>query len=340
VRRPAWWIWTLGAAGALVLVAATPPPNLPQALAAQQQLAGQQPGDPAVLNDLGNLLRLAGRLPEAEEAYQRAIALDPGRVPAHFNLALLLQQRGARDEALAEFQRVVELAPDDAWAHYQIGTILESKGADSQAVQAYARAFALDPNLAFPNVNPHVIENRLLTAALIVANRGSGSIPQAPNAYEDPNRIANLLMPSAPAAAPAAEKQARAGDDEAAAAAPHRGKGRKAKPAVGSANPPQALSEKDLEPGKNLGQASAPGSAPRAPRGGVRAGSTYTVPGYVQGRDATTSTTPSRQPSQGVRVPRVAIPPATPGQRTPGGTRFRPGVASTGRLGSQVNPPD
>ena len=56
---------------------ATSPPNLYEALRAQQAEASLHPSDPEILNDLGNLLVLAGSLDQAEEAYRRSLELDP-----------------------------------------------------------------------------------------------------------------------------------------------------------------------------------------------------------------------------------------------------------------------
>lgn len=338
MNRPLLWISTTMIA-AVVAVAAAAPPNLPQALAAQEKLARERPGDAAVANDLGNLLRLAGRLGEAEEAYQRALTNDPGRVSARFNLALLLQQQGRFDEALAHYRQVVAAQPDHAWAHYQRGAILESKGSTTAAIEAYARAFALDLQLSFPSINPHVIENKLVTEALILSQRQAEAIPQAPNAYEDPARIAALLLPSASSARDGerfAETAAPEADPSAGAAPAPSGRQEPAR--VGSARPQKSLSHDDLEPGSNLGQAVPQGAGGRS--GGARSPTRpggFAVPGYVPGQDpqgrGVQTPPPSRLPDRG-----GVVAPLPPGQRTPGGSRFRPGTPSTGRLDIEVVP--
>lgn len=327
------------------MIAATPPPHLPQALAAQDKLAQERPDDPVVLNDLGNLLRLAGRLEESEAAYRRALTVDPDRVSAHFNLALLLQQENRLDAALEEYRRVVALRPDHAWAHYQIGAILESRGAAPAATRAYAQAFALDPQLSFPDVNPHVIENRLLTEALLLSQRQAEAIPQAPNAYDDPAWIASLLLPSTPSAqeeVPGAAEGARQEVAVEKAAPPAR---RREKPRVGSAQPPRTLSEEDLDPGSTMGQAVPQGIPSSRSPGGVRSPSRpggFAVPGYVPGQPSQGQPS-QRQGVQGDQIRQLpggqaVTPPLPPGRRTPGGTRFEPGLPSTGRLEIEVFP--
>ena len=56
---------------AITAIAALPagPPNPAKALEAQRKLAAEKPQDPAVFNDLGNLLVMANQNAEAEEAY-------------------------------------------------------------------------------------------------------------------------------------------------------------------------------------------------------------------------------------------------------------------------------
>lgn len=344
MKQPLWLVMTLIAMAGVAMIAATPPPHLPRALAAQEKLAQERPADPVVLNDLGNLLRLAGRLEESEAAYRRALTLDPNRVSTHFNLALLLQQENRLEAALEEYRQVVALRPDHAWAHYQAGAILESRGATAAATRAYARAFALDPQLSFPDVNPHVIENHLLTEALLLSQRQAEAIPQAPNAYDDPAWIASLLLPSSPSAEE--EKEAREAEGarsrQEAAMEKTPPSERREKPRVGSAQPPRSLSEEDLDPGSTQGQAVPQGVPSSRSTGGVRSPSSsrqggFAVPGYVPGRPSQGQGIQSDRSGQ-MPSGRVITPPLPPGRRTPGGTRFQPGLPSTGRLEIEVLP--
>jgi tetratricopeptide (TPR) repeat protein len=323
VQRPLWWILTPLFLSAALAALAAAPPNLGKALDAQRKLAAERPQDAAVFNDLGNLLVLAGRLDEAEEAYRHAVELSPDRASARFNLGLLLQQKGELKEALPLYEETIELQPQHAWAHYQIGTILEARGQEAKAVDAYARAFALDPQLAFPEVNPHVIDNRLVTEAMLKAYRGDYAPPQAPKVYEDPLRIAALLVP------PAAPQQPGQGQEEAAAP----GEARR-QPAAGTgAGKGNVLREQNLERGNSAGQVrppgvARPGSANRgqARPGGVR---TWTRPEPNVG-------VPSEED---VQYPIVEEEPGA-GAIVPGGTIYQPGLPSTGRLDVElVMPP-
>jgi tetratricopeptide (TPR) repeat protein len=148
-----------------------------------------------VWNDLGNLLALHGDLDQAESAYARALELDPARPATRFNLALLDEQRGDVAGATEHYRSLLELDPAHAWAHYQLGAIDERLGRRQQAIEHFAVAFTMDPNLLFAETNPHLIENRLVTEALLHARRGRRAVPATPRAYDEPGRITSLLAP-------------------------------------------------------------------------------------------------------------------------------------------------
>jgi hypothetical protein len=314
------------AVGALIAItamtaSATVPPNLGKALAAQQRMAAERPQDAAVFNDLGNLLVLAHQPEAAETAYRRAVELDPQRVSALFNLGLLLQQEGNAREARALYEKVLTLEPQHAWAHYQLGTLFEARNDKGRAVREYAAAFALDPQLAFREVNPQIVDNRLVTESMLRAYQRQSAVAGVPAIYDDPSRIRELLVPK-PAKDPA---------DAQSGAQPH----------------PPVLRSKDLPTG-NVGQAVTPGGkpgAPPAPAAAPRA-APYAVPGYGNANGSTPPynggrswrtnpampSPPSPSPSSDGTQPGVVVTPP------PTGIYYQPGVSSTGQLGSQVMP--
>jgi hypothetical protein len=328
VKRPLWWMLALSLA-ALAAIAATPP-NLPKALAAQRQLAGERPQDAAVQNDLGNLLLLARQTDEAEAAYRRALELDPKRTSALFNLGLLEQDKGQLKEARKHFEQVVAIEPQHAWAHYQLGAIDEAQGRERAAIDEYARAFALNPRLAFPDVNPHVVGSRLMTESLLRAYHQSAMPPQAPKAYEQPGRIASILVGT-----PAVQDQTaaqRGSVTRQPAAAPG---------AVG--RPATVIREGNLPRGGSTGQAVPPGTAKRAAPGAVGGFRAPGQPGATGTRnwprpdpnlpnpnlDADEEDeAPATPPIQ----PQITPPPGVAVVPPPGGLYYQPGPASSGRL--------
>ncbi|HEX6204033.1 MAG TPA: hypothetical protein VF100_13605 [Thermoanaerobaculia bacterium] len=319
----------------LAVLAATPPANLPQALEAQRRLVADRPADAAAQNDLGNLLLLAGDEAGAEAAYESAVELAPDDAGYRYNLALLYQQTDRPLRALRQLERSFELDPTNAWAAYQAGAILEAQDRRRAAIEWYGRALRLDPDLAFPDVNPHVIESELIDEAMLRGYRSGLAEPVAPHLYAEPGRISSLLVaPTAPAAAPPAPPEERlAGEEPPRAATPSGGVGQ-ARPLPGGPLPGAAapaepgrrvLTEEDLEAGA-VNQAApqgAPAYRPPTRRGG---GTTIVVPGTVGTPDAAA-------PDAGRDDPRR--PTDTPRQRTivpRSGAPFSPGLPSTGSL--------
>jgi hypothetical protein len=325
VRRRTSWIaaFSLAALAALAAVAAVPP-NLAKTIEAQRRLVAERPDDPAVHNDLGNLLLLASQPEEAEAAYRRAVELDPGKVSSLFNLGLVQQQQGELRDAYKNYRRVVNLEPGHAWAHYQMGSLEERWGQDSKAIASYAEAFALDPQLAFPEVNPHVVDNALVTEAMLRAYRGGNTRPQAPTVYDDPARIAALLVPPPVLATPEAPADQTAAEQ------------RKTQPQTGAQTGrtqpqqqrPTVIREGDLDPTNTSGQATPQGRATGRP-------------GSTQPRGLRQWTRPEptiqEEPDDFVGEEEGAVPDEviTP---PPAGVYYRPGIQSTGRLNIEVVP--
>jgi Flp pilus assembly protein TadD len=316
-----------GALAAAVAVAAVAafavvPSNLKGAIESQRRLATERPQDPAVLNDLGNLLLLADQPVQAEEAYRKALELDPDKVTALFNLALLQQQRGERREALSLYRKVVALQPGHAWAHYQIGTLYESWDEESKAVDHYARAFALDPQLAFKEVNPHIVENKLVTQAMIRAYDENGSRPpQVPKAFDEPGRIAKMLVPR-PQTEPAEAVAGNQGDPGQ--------QTQPGQPGTAAQEGGTVLRQDDLR-NRPTGQA--------IPQGGSRMGR-----GSVRQQPTDRGLRQWERPEPNV-APQPMDPtaprPGQPGQvitPPPGGVYYRPGSPSSGRLDIKVVP--
>jgi Flp pilus assembly protein TadD len=330
VRRRSSWILvsSLAALTAAVAIAALAavPPNLTKAIEAQRRLTVERPQDPAVFNDFGNLLMLVPQAPEAETAYRKAIELDPNKASALFNLGLLLQQRGELREAYDLYQRAVKADPNHAWAHYQLGTIEEVRRQNSKAVDSYARAFALDPQLAFPEVNPHIVDNKLVTQAMLRAYKNDfAGNPQVPKMYDDAARIAALLVPKP---APPVDETAAAPNPQRQPAArpPVAGRGPQAAPPATGAAGSTVLREGDLDRRNPTGQAGAARGARPAPGAqGQRGLREWNRP------EPTIQEVPGGDDEDGDQPAPVIAPP-------PGGVYYRPGIQSTGRLNLRIAP--
>lgn len=333
----------LGAVALLALRApAAAPPNLDRALAAQTSLAAKHPNDPKVLNDLGNLQMLAGQVDAAESSYRRALEVAPQMTSARYNLALLLEQRESWRDAREELVKVLEAEPDNAWAHYQLGVVFAAQGSERKAVDQYAKAFRLDPDLAFPEVNPHIIENRYVTKAMLQAYHGLPLASRAPKSYEEPSHIVAMMLPEG--VAPAGGTGRAGSEDQAGAAAGMRPQpafappGEKGGAGVSSDEAQRVLRQEDLQGQRDLNQAVTPGGTYIPPQGGVRT-RTFPPQAAPQGRGA-----PPFPERGGATTPEGRPVPGQPGTARPGGpTHFVPGIPSTGRLETELlpgSPPD
>jgi hypothetical protein len=260
------------------------------------------------------------------------VALDPKRVSALFNLGLLLQQRGEAKQALDFYRQVLDAQPEHAWAHYQAGAIYEAGGQTSKAVGEYARAFSLDPQLAFREVNPQIVDNKLVTQAMLQAYRQGYGEPQVPAVYEDAHRIADLLVPPPQTGDAAKETGKEAPKDVT------------AKPGQQPAPLKPAAAAQQGAPGSTVirpgdldnrvtgqaGQQGAPGRSrvqpgSRVPQNVPRGMREWERPEPAVGMPNEGSNPPVPAPGQ------VMTPP-------PGGVYYRPGYQSTGRLNIQVLP--
>lgn len=323
-------LWLL--IGALALAsgvwAMTPPDQLSVAIAEQRRLVAEQPRNAAAFSDLGNLLILDDRPEAAQEAYLWALELDPSLLPAHFNLALLQQSRGQLDDALVHYRHVVELDVSHAWAYYQIGRLYEQKGKRLEAIDAYARAFSLDPNLAFDDVNPQVIDSRLVTQALLTAYRDNQHRDSVPRLYDDAARIANILLPTSLTrdGTPGSDAGATAEDARAAGRPPVQPAGTPLPPADDTPGTDPTVSGEPTEPSPSATRPSPP-NAGSAPDG--RALGTEDLEGVSINQAS---------PQPGAEAPRGGTRSRAPGRSNPSVTqparpaRFRPSRASNARL--------
>jgi serine/threonine-protein kinase len=102
--------------------------------------------------NLGNSLRLQGKLAEAAGAYRQALALDPRYASAHANLASVLQAQGNLAGARAEYRKAVHLEPNDISFHMSLGLVLRDLGRLDEAEEEERKAIKLandeEPRLA------------------------------------------------------------------------------------------------------------------------------------------------------------------------------------------------
>ncbi|MEJ2183005.1 MAG: tetratricopeptide repeat protein [Nitrospirota bacterium] len=124
-----------------------------------KEVARQKPRYADVLNKLGVIAHLDGRLEEACEYFERALNVNPGYTEAALNLTITLNEMGATDRAYEVFMTLVKDAPRqngyrDCYAagklaneHYRLGNIYYSMGSFDEAIEEYRKALARRPGL-------------------------------------------------------------------------------------------------------------------------------------------------------------------------------------------------
>ena len=103
------------------------------------------PFDPALWNNLGNVLHALGRTNESAEAYQRAISIRPDYAEACYNLANRCVDMNLPERAIELFQRAIRFRPTYGEAYHNLGDALLNQGQFSEAEQAFRRAIELMP---------------------------------------------------------------------------------------------------------------------------------------------------------------------------------------------------
>jgi Flp pilus assembly protein TadD len=81
------------------------------------------PGNPIILNNLGNAQLKLSRYEEARGAYQKAIVAQADYVKPYCNLAMLYQLTEQTDKAIAAYRLYMSKAPEDSEAQHNLGLL-------------------------------------------------------------------------------------------------------------------------------------------------------------------------------------------------------------------------
>lgn len=156
---------------------ATHRPNsaVPPSLDVIAAKVARYPGQPYLLNELGNALLLRGRRQEAETRYKQAVALDGRFAAAWNNLGVVRASMGKLSPAEEAYRKAVSIQPNYALALYNLGAVLDARNRYTEAIDAYRRAFVLDPGLLDVRQNPQVVSNRRIAAIAAQAYMEKGN---------------------------------------------------------------------------------------------------------------------------------------------------------------------
>jgi tetratricopeptide (TPR) repeat protein len=103
--------------------------------------------------NLGNSLRVKGRLDEAVEHYKKALAIEPDNAGAHLNLGNILRAQARLDEAMAHYLKALDIEPDNAGAHINVGNVFRAGGRLDKAIAHYVKALEVEPDSAGAHLN-------------------------------------------------------------------------------------------------------------------------------------------------------------------------------------------
>ena len=126
-----------------------------------------EPNNPALLNELGDILMQYGRPQQAVVQYEKTLKAQPDLAIAWNNLGVALTASGQPMEGESAYRRAIRLNPAYALAYYNLGANYDQRGDYDDAINYYQRAIELDPGLLDVRNNPQVASNRHLAAILV-----------------------------------------------------------------------------------------------------------------------------------------------------------------------------
>ena len=138
--------------------------KLREAIASVERAVGINPDYAAAWTSLGRLYVSQKDAASAERCCQRAVSLRPDSMEPHLGLGNVYAQSGELEAAVGCYEKVVELAPGFSKGWYVLGYTLSQLQRHGDAESCARRAIALQPDLAEAHVllgNSLRVQNRL-----------------------------------------------------------------------------------------------------------------------------------------------------------------------------------
>ena len=170
------------------------------------QVVTSQPTSARAHANLGEALRLVGRLDQAHLHLKRAVALDPAFPQAWNSLGLLAFATGRHADAERAYRESIRLRPRFAAAHINLGNTLHVLGRGRDAAVALREALRIEPNspLALLNLGQVLSatgDSELLDEAETVCRRAIALAPGLAQAASILEKIVRLRVRLDPAVA-------------------------------------------------------------------------------------------------------------------------------------------
>ena len=106
----------------------------------------ENPTNPNLFNDLGNVWRVKGESYLAVECFRKALAIDAQNPDALLNLACVLQNAGHPADAEGLLRMALEIVPNSVLHHFTLGNVLVAQHRPDAAAQSFQAALAIQPN--------------------------------------------------------------------------------------------------------------------------------------------------------------------------------------------------
>jgi hypothetical protein len=151
------------------------------------------PKNPALLNELGNLLVQYGRLQQAIVQYQKAVKVQPNLAIAWNNLGVAYTAGGKHAEGERAYRKAIKLNGAYALAYYNLGANFDQRNEYDEAINYYQRAIELDPTLLDVRTNPQIASNRHIAAILVKSylDKGGSVVLPVQSMYPSKSRRKN-----------------------------------------------------------------------------------------------------------------------------------------------------
>ncbi len=134
-----------------------------EALEHYEQALKIQPDSPEACNNVGAILLDLGKTTEAMGYYEQALRLNPRRAEAYYNLGTALARLDKNEEAVRYYEQALQIKSDYFEAHNNFANILFRLGRISEAIGHWEQALQLKPDYAEAHYN--------LGVALVSAGR-------------------------------------------------------------------------------------------------------------------------------------------------------------------------
>lgn len=105
----------------------------------------KDPGNPAALNNLGNLFQNRGETDKSIECFKKALISTPASPELNYNLANILYETGHIDEAIVHYRFAISLAPDLKSAYNNIAVALKETGRLDEAIDYIEQILKIEP---------------------------------------------------------------------------------------------------------------------------------------------------------------------------------------------------